>query len=602
MKTIKTKYPKEDLNETIDKINDIYLNRELANIFEEHGTENNDIDNKSSIGKKRKTRIDHAGSSTTTSLKPTTMRGTPIISSTAKTITRGFYVTKGDIEMTRIMHPTTEISMYNFDSNTTNNETIVSNKIIDVENISMIDLSENNATTGMTTFADTDKEYSEYSNTITKFEQTTPLTMTENIIEEVRPNDKTLFVVNNIPSDTSRRGRVIYNDVTGSLYIPQTSSITETTISNILKTTEINENSETNTTPIDYNLPIESVDTEFGITMRSTTSTLNTDTSKLTNDDIPKEDANQIENFSTTISNIPSAEVTNDQSNIDEFVSGKTDEFESTVISDHTLEHETTTIKSILTTPNIEKPLEWITADRETDKIKLTNVEKTTTMIVENKNAILNDFDTVTTREELIYTTVDDKNVYKSDPNVQQATTLSESTKVPSTTLSNLLPSQNPLTIQSRQEEDVHPRRHRPTIIALNNQFGQRRKTNLEHRVTQRYEIGDQSSIREDSKSPKRVLVYRKRQRRPNNASITTVANNTVSNDEVKTDVTENKTGRSKLVIKRLKINRKERVEEDSVPLEKKNTFQDSPLVTDYTERPVEDEVSVNLEKPCYIV
>lgn len=596
MKTIKTKYPKEDLNETIDKINDIYLNRELANIFEQHDTENNGIDDKSSIDKKRRTRIDHAGSSTTT-LKPTTMRGTPIISSTSKTINRGFYVTKGDIEMSTIMHPTTEISMYNIDSNITNNETIVSTKIIDVENISMIDLSEDNATTGMTTFADTDKEYSEYSNIITKFEQTTPLTMTENIIQEVRPNNKTLLIVNNISSDKSRRGRVRYNDVTSSLYIPQTSSITETTVSNILKTTEINENSETNTTPI------ESVDTEFDITMRSTISILNTDTYKLANDDITKEDTIQIENFSTTISNIiPSAEVTNDQSNIDEFVSGKTDELESTVISDHTLEHETTTIKSSLTTQNIEKPLEGITADRETDKIKLTNVEKTTTMIVENKNAILNDFDTVTTREELRYITVDDKNVYKSDPNVQQATTLSESTKVPSTTLSNLLPSQIPLTIQSRQEEDVHPRRQRPTIIALNNQFGQRRRTKLERRVTQQYEIGDQSSIREDSKSPKRVLVYRKRQRRPNNTSITIVANNKVSNDEVKTDVTENKTRRSKLVIKRLKINRKERVEEDSVPLEKTNTFQDSSLVTDYTERPVEDEVSVNLEKPCYIV
>ncbi|XP_046825327.1 mucin-5AC-like isoform X3 [Vespa crabro] len=596
VETVKTKYLNEDINETIDKTNENYLNHKLANIFEEHDTENNDIDNKSSISKKRKTRIDHAGSSTTT-LKPTTMRGTPIISSTSKTIARGFYVTKGDIEMTMIMHPTTEISMDNINSNITYNETIVSTELIDAENISMTDLSKDNATTDMTTFADTDKEYSEYSNIITKFEQTTPLTMTENITQEVKQNDQTLFVVNNISSDTSKRGRVKYSDVTTSLYRPQTSLITETTVSNILKTTEINKNSETNTIPIDYTLPIESVDTEFDITMRSTISTLDTDTSKLPNDRSLKEDIIQFENFSTTISNIPSAKVTNDQSNIHYIVSDKINEFESTVISDHTLEQETTTIKSSLTTANFKRTLEGTTADRERDGIKMTNIE-TTTMIAENKNAILNDFDTVTTPEELRDTTVDDKNVYKSNPNFQKVTTLSESTGVPFTTLSNLLPSQIPLTIQSRQEEDIHPRRRRPTIFALNNQFGQRRRTNLERRVTQQYEIGNQPSIREDLNSPKRVLVYRKRQRRPNN---TTVTNNTVSNGEVKTEVTENKTRRSKLVIKRLKINRKEYVEEDSVPLEKTNIFQDSPLVTEYTERPV-DEVSVNLEKPCYIV
>ncbi|KAL2715395.1 mucin-5AC-like isoform X3 [Vespula squamosa] len=582
--TIKTKYLKENINEPIDKTNESYLNHELANIFEEHDTENNDIDNKSSTGKKRKTRIDHAGSSTTT-LKPTTMRGTPIISSTSKTITRGFYVTKGDIETTTIMHPT-EILMDNINSNIINNETIVSTK---VENISMTDLFKDNETKGITTFADTDKEYSEYSNIITKLERTTPLTMTENIIQKVKINDQTLFVVNNISSDTSRREKVKYSDVSTSLYRSQESLITDTTVPNILGT-EIDKNSEIKTTSIDYTLPVESVNTESDITMLETiTSTINTlNTSEFANEDSPKENIIQLENFLTTTSNIPSAKIINDQSNIDEFVSGKPEEFESTMIFDHILEHETTTIKSILTTSNFERSLEGITSNKETDKIKSTNVE-TTTNIAENKNAILDDFDTATTREELKDTNINDKNAYESNPNVQQATTLSESTKVPSTTLSNLLPTQIPLTIQSRQEEDVHPRRQRPTIIALNNQFGQRRRTNLDRRVTQKYEIEDQPSIRKDSNGPKRVLVYRKRQRRPNNTSHTTVANNTVSNGEVKTEVTENKNRRSKLVVKKLKINRKEHVEEDSVPLEKTNTFQDSPLVTEYTERPVDE-------------
>ncbi|KAF7395647.1 hypothetical protein HZH68_009697 [Vespula germanica] len=576
VETIKTKYLKKDINEAIDKTNESYLNHELANIFEEHDTENNDIDNKSLIGKKRKTRIDHAGSSTTT-VKPTTMRGAPIISSTSKTITRGFYVTKGDIETTTIMHPMTEISMDNIDSNIINNETIVSTKVIDVENISMIDLSKDNETTGMTTFADTDKEYSEHSNIVTKFEQTTPLIVTENIIQKVRLNDQTLFVVNNISS------------VSTSLYRPQASLITDTTVSNILRTTEINKNSETKTTPIDYTLPIESVDTESDITMLGTiTSTISTlNISKFANEDGTKENIIQLENFLTTTSNTPSAKITNDQSYIDEFVSGKTEEFESTMITDHILEHETSTMKSILTTPNFERTLEEITADRETDKIKSTNVE-TTTIIAENKNTVLNDFDTTTTQEGLRDTNIDDKNAYKSNPNVQQETTLSKSTK-PSTTSSNLLPTQIPPTIQSRQEEDVHPRRQRPTIIALNNQFGQRRRTNLDRQVTQKYKIEDQPSIQEDSNGPKRVRVYRKRQRRPNSPSLNTVANNTVSNGEVKTEVTENKTRRSKLVVKKLKINRKEHVEEDSVPLEKTNTFQDSPLVTEYTERSVDE-------------
>ncbi|XP_014615044.1 PREDICTED: uncharacterized protein LOC106793003 [Polistes canadensis] len=490
------------------------------------------------------------------------MRGTPIIISTPKTITRGFYVTKGDIEMTTIMNPTKEILMENTDSNVTNNGTILSKKINEEDNnILTTDLSKDNSITSRTTFADSNDQYSEYSNVLTKLEQTTPLIMIENINQEVKQNDQNLFVVKNVLS-TPRRRKIEYNDVTTPFYKSRTNLIADTT-------TELNRNTETKIVPMDYTVSNESGNTEFDITIPETiTPMINTlNTPMIANDNDREENIIELENVSIN----SSTKLTSDRSEIDPVVSDK-----SIVISDHGL--ETTTTKFDLTTPYSVGTFETTTAREEIDVTNWNNVE-TTTIIKENENVI-----TDTTIQERL-TNVEDKIVSKSDRNVQQTKILSTSTIVPS---SILLPSQTPTTIPSNQEKNINRRRQRQRIIVLNNQYGQRKRQNLNRRVIQ---------VEDQSDNPKRVLVYRKRQRRPiNNNSFTTVASNSVTINDVGSKMIDNKTRRSKLVIKRLKINRKEHKEEEkeeeeeeSVPLEKTNTLRDSLMVTEYTERPVDE-------------
>ncbi|XP_015191456.1 PREDICTED: serine-rich adhesin for platelets-like [Polistes dominula] len=494
------------------------------------------------------------------------MRGTPIIITTPKTITRGFYVTKGDIEITTMINPTTQMLMEKTDPVITNNETILSKMINEQDNILMTDdLSEDNSITSRTTFDDSDKQYSEYSSVFTKLEQTTPLIMTTNISQDVTQNDGNLFIVKNDLSTSGRR-TIGYSDVTTPLYRSHTNLIADTT-------TELNTNSETKTIPTDYTVSTESGNTKFDITIPETiTPVLNT----LNTPEIAI-DNNQEEN---ELDNVSSTKLTNDQSKINAVVSDQ-----NIVISDDTSETQ-------ITTPNTVATFETITARKEIESTRWDNME-TTTMIGQSKNGILDEFDIGTTIQEKL-TDVDDKIVSKSDRNFQQRKIFTTSTTtVPS---SILLSSQIPQTTLSNQKNNIHRRRQRQRIIVLNNQFGQRRRPNLNRRV-----IEDEHTTKVESNNPKRIVVYRKRQRKPiNDNSFTTVASNSVTVNDVGSKVIDNKTRRSKLVIKRLKINRKQHKEEEeeeeedeedeeSVPLEKTNTLRDSPLVTDYTERPVDE-------------
>ncbi|KAI4503709.1 hypothetical protein M0802_001112 [Mischocyttarus mexicanus] len=479
------------------------------------------------------------------------MRGTPIIISTPKTITRGFYVTKGDIETTTMINPTTEILMENIDYDIRNNETIPLKTMIKEEYNILI--------TNRTTVADSDKQYSEYSSVVNKFEQTTPLIMMKN--QEVTENDQNLFNNKNVLS--TPRGNIIeYNDFTTPFDKSNTNLITNTT-------TEMNTNSDIETIPINYIVSTESGNTEFDTTLSETitpmTNTLNT--FKLSNNNNLKENTIELENVTTN----PSMKLTNDHIEINPVGSDKS----IVIISDH--DSETTTTKFDLTTLNsVEGTFGTITERKEIETTEWDNVE------------------TTTIQEKL--TSVKDEIVSKSNR------IFSTNTMVPSSTL---LPSQTLLINHSNPEENIHRRRQRQRIIAHNNQFGQRKGTNLNRRLIQ---TDNESSIKEESNTPKRVLVYRKRQRRPiNKDSSTTIANNPITIDDVGSKViNNNKTRRSKLVIRRLKINRKEHKEEEeeekeedeedgSVPLDKTNTLQDSPMVTEYTERPVdEDAVSKN--------
>ncbi|KAK2580930.1 hypothetical protein KPH14_005997 [Odynerus spinipes] len=664
-----------DLRKLFYNVNENPLDRELDHIFEIHETDTNDIDAESSISKRRKTRIDHAGSSTTPRrcvgrcVKPTTMRGTPLASLTARSVTRGFYVTKGDVETTMPAYTTPDYLATTTELSLEDETTVPPVDTLDVTESTPTQISTNSMTIASN---DTDKQHSEYSNVITEPARTTPLATSRNIVHETTKNEETSFTRHVLPVKPTRRtrGRVRYTDGTtplsGRSVRGRTRSTTKSYYNNVdvsstsqndiaseeeSTTTRYNElrsstnpmtdtmvastsNVKSKTTPFDYTL-----ETKYDTTITKTSTSMTTDWEEETIR--PDSSTTTVQSTQEIEDETDVNEIYFDENDVNEIYFDENDEYESTVTFDRTTKSEIAHTKHELTTPNFETTPGTESTEKTTVKTTMTiendvtndvtteenytldEITTTTLEVVRNESEIAHtkyqltipNFETTpgteSTDEATVKTTMTIENDVTNDvtteenytldeittttpevvTNVKETTTFSESTQFPSTSSPNPSSSANPITTPKIKEEPV-PRQQQTS----NYQFGQRIRGNGSRRVVKRKRIKNRTSTEEKPKDSKpngrhRVAVYRKRQRRPSVASSTTEAYNLVSIDDTKVDIADVQTRRSKLVIKRLKVNENE-YDEETIPTEE-NSLQDTTqptLVTEeYTERPVNE-------------